>query len=50
MEIVLISGVEREEAGVDADGIGVSDDKDDDDSDVAGGAIEFKHRLQRSFW
>ena len=42
------SDVEREEAGVDMDGVGVWDDKDDDD--VAGGAVEFKHRLQTSFW
>jgi hypothetical protein len=44
--LVMVNGVEREEAGADADGVGVGDDKDDN---VAGGAVEFRHRLQRSF-
>ena len=44
--LVMVSGVEREDAGVDTDGVGVSDDKDDG---VADDVVEVKHRLQRSF-
>ena len=42
--LVMVNGVEREDASVDTDGVGVRDDNDDG---VADDTVEVKHRLQR---